>query len=170
MHEQIGIADQLTASLAKAGEIKASAKISGRVHVCLRDARGRIKAEEVVSNLLVTTGKNHIADQLSDQGQAAMSHMAIGTGTTAAAADDTALESELDRNALASTTQGSGGDANQVSYSCEWPAGDGTGAITEAGIFNDAAAGNMLCRAVFAVKNKESGDSLTLTWVLTIST
>jgi len=120
-------------------------------------------------NLVVITGKNHIADQLSDKGEAAMSHMAVGTGTTAAAAGDTALGTELDRNALTSKTQGAGADANKVTYVGDWAAGDGTGAITEAGIFNSASAGTLLARSVFAVKNKGAGDSLTLTWTLTIS-
>ena len=120
-------------------------------------------------NLIVTVGKNHIADQLSDSGEAAMSHMSLGTGTTAAAVGDTALQTELDRNALTSKTQGSGANANQVTYSAEWAAGDGTGAITEAGIFNSASAGVMLARSVFAVKNKGATDSLGIAWTLTIS-
>jgi len=139
--------------------------VSGRVRIVLKDEHGKIKDDETVDNLIVTVGKNHIADQMSDQGEAAMSHMAIGTGTTAAAAGDTALQTELDRNALTSTTQ----STNTVTYVGDWAAGDGTGAITEAGIFNAGAAGVMLCRSVFAVKNKAAGDTLTLTWVLTIS-
>lgn len=140
-------------------------KVTGRVHIVLKDEFGRVKNEEWTDNLVVTAGKNHIADQLSDQGEAAMSHMAIGTGTTAAAAGNTTLETELDRNALTSVTQAT----NTVEYVGDWAAGDGTGAITEAGIFNGAAAGTMLCRSVFSVKNKGAGDTLSLTWVLTIS-
>ena len=98
-----------------------------------------------------------------------MSHMAIGTGTTTPVATDTALQTELDRNALDSRTQGAGADANKVTYICTWAAGDGTGALTEAGIFNSASAGQMLCRSVFPVKNKESGESMVMTWILTIS-
>lgn len=146
-----------------------SLKITGRVHIVLRGPDGGVKSDEWHNNLVVTTGKNHIADQLADKGEAAMSHMAIGTGTTAAAAGDTALQAELDRNALGSIAQGSGSDANKITYTADWAAGDGTGAITEAGIFNSAAAGVMLCRTVFPVKNKGAADSLTMTWILTIS-
>lgn len=116
-------------------------------------------------NLVVTVGKNHIADQLAAQAQGQMSHMALGTGTTAAVAGDTTLETELDRNALTSLTNSS----NTITYVGDWAAGDGTGAITEAGIFNSASAGTMLVRSVFAAKNKGAGDSLTITWVVTIS-
>jgi hypothetical protein len=116
-------------------------------------------------NLMVTTGKNWIADQLSDQAKAAMSHMEIGTGTTAAVVGDTTLETALDRNALDSTTL----STNQVTYAATWAAGDGTGALTEAGIFNSSSGGDMLCRSVFAVKNKGALDALTITWTLTIN-
>jgi hypothetical protein len=142
----------------------------GRVHFkFINAATGAVRDGGWSPNLVVTTGKNHIADQLSDRGEAQMSHMAIGTGTTTPVATDTALQTELDRNALDSRTQGSGADANKVTYVCTWAAGDGTGAITEAGIFNSASAGQMLCRSVFAVKNKESGESMVMTWILTIS-
>jgi len=144
-------------------------KITGRVHFLIKDETGRVKVDEWHDNLVVTSGKNYIADQVGDRGLAPMSHMAVGTGTTAAVAGDTALQAELDRNALTSITQGSGGDANKVDYVCDWAAGDGTGAITEAAIFNSAAAGTMLCRSVFPVKNKGAADTLSMTWVLTFS-
>lgn len=141
----------------------------GLVNIILRGPDGEVKREEWTNNLVVNNGRYHMADQLADAADAAMSHMAIGTGTTAAALTDTALETELDRNTLDSKTQGTGSDANKVTYSATWAAGDGTGAITEAGIFNSASAGDMLCRSVFAVKNKGAGDSLTINWVLTLS-
>jgi hypothetical protein len=167
MLQNVEIADRLKAVDCKNFGDKIRA--TGRVHICLKGPDGRIKDEQTVKNLVVTTGRQHIADQMADKGAAAMSHMAIGMGTTAADAADTALESELDRNALTSKTQGAGTDANKVTYVADWAAGDGTGAITEAAIFNSASAGDMLCRSVFAVKNKGTGDTLTLTWILTFS-
>lgn len=149
--------------------LRSGVKAIGKVEIVIRGPDGSLKYCGVVPNLVVNTGLYHIADQMSDQGNAAMSHMSVGTGTTAAAATDTALETELDRNELDSTTQGSGADANKVVFVCTWEAGDGTGALTEAGIFNQASAGVMLCRTVFAVKNKGAGDSMTMTWTITFS-
>ncbi len=160
----------LNISAVMRGYLSGTIKPIGRVHILMRNSLGQVVCDEWYPNLVVTTGQYHIADQMSDQGQAAMSHKAIGTGTTAVVAGDTALETELDRNALTSKTQGSGADANKVTYIAAWPAGDGTGAITEAGLFNSASAGDMLCRSVFPVKNKGAGDALTLSWVLTIAT
>ena len=94
-----------------------------------------------------------------------MSHMAIGTGTTAAAAGNSALGSEAGRVALTSTTVSS----NAVAYVATFPAGTGTGAITEAGILNASSSGTLLCRTVFSVVNKGSADAMTITWTVTVS-
>lgn len=118
-----------------------------------------------VPNLVVTTGKNFVASRIKDTTEAAMSHMAIGSGTTAAAAGDTGLGSELDRQALTSTTV----TDNTVTYVATFGAGNGTGAVTEAGLFNASSGGSLLCRTVFSVVNKSSTDSMTITWVVTIS-
>jgi hypothetical protein len=116
------------------------------------------------NNLVVTAGKNWVADRMNDA-NTVMTHMALGTSTTAAAAGQTALVSELDRNALTSTTV----STNTVAYAATWAAGDGTGAITEAGIFDAASSGDMLARTVFSVVNKGASDSITITWTITIS-
>jgi hypothetical protein len=147
--------------------MKSNLKMSGVLTITVRGAKGKIKSREVHKNLIVTTGRNHVADQLAGQSEAPMSHMAIGTGTTPQDFTDTALEAELSRKALDSKSQGSGADANKITYICSWGAGEGTGTITEAGIFNSAAAGVMMCRTKFNPKDKGTGDSITLTWVIT---
>jgi len=115
-------------------------------------------------------GCAHIADQLaSSQDEAAMSHMAIGTGSAAPAGGDTTLATELDRNALDSFTQSAGADDHKVVYVASWAAGDGTGALVEAGILNAASAGTLLARVVFSVINKGAADTLEITWTLTIA-
>lgn len=143
-----------------------TAKTKHNVHIQLFDKDGKLKEERKVHNLVVNTGLAHIADQLSSSpGQGAMSHMAIGTGATAAAAGDTTLQTELDRNALTSRT-----DAGAVTtYVGTWAAGDGTGAITESGIFNASSSGTMLARVVFSVINKGAADTLVITHTLTFA-
>jgi mannitol-specific phosphotransferase system IIBC component len=123
--------------------------------------------DEVVQethNLVVTAGKNWVADRMNNV-NTVMTHMAVGTGSTAAAAGDTALGTQLDRNTLSSTTV----TANAIEYACTWAAGDGTGALTEAGIFDAASGGDMLARTVFSVVNKGASDSMTITWTITVS-
>ena len=125
--------------------------------------------DEVVQethNLVVTAGKEWVADRMANA-NTVMTHMAIGTGTTAAAAANTTLVTQLDRNAL--TTSGGTVSTNTIEYACTWAAGDGTGAITEAGIFDAATDGDMLARTVFSVVNKGAADSMTITWTITVS-
>ena len=118
-----------------------------------------------VPNLVVTTGKNYVASRMKDATATAMSHMAVGTGSTAAAAADTALGSESARVALTSTTV----STNTVSYVATFPAGTGTASLTEAGLLNAASSGTMLCRTVFAVVSKGASDVMTVTWSITAS-
>lgn len=134
--------------------------MTGHLSIAINDA-----VVQEVRNLVVTDGKEYVASRMKDTTKAAMSHMAIGTGSTAAAAADSALGSQADRNALTSSVV----SGAAVTYVATFSAGEGTGAITEAGLFNAASAGDMLCRTVFAVVNKGSNDSMTITWTVTVS-
>lgn len=144
---------------------KDSSKVTGMVNVVVRDDAGKIKQEFTVPNLVVDTGLAFIASRMKDTTDAAMSHMAVGTDNTAANSADTTLGTELDRVALTSTTV----STNSIAYVATFSAGTGTGALTEAGLFNDPTTGTMLCRTVFAVINKGAADSMTVTWTVTIS-
>ena len=139
--------------------------MTGDLKIVLTDENGQIKHEQEIKNLVVTTGKNFIASRMKDTTDDAMSHMAIGSGTTAANVADTALESSLGRVSLTSTTVTN----NNVAYVATFPAGTGTGAVTEAGLFNDGTAGDMLCRTVFSVINKGAADTLGITWTVTVN-
>jgi hypothetical protein len=139
--------------------------MTGDLKIVLTDENGQIKHEQEIKNLVVTTGKNFIASRMKDTTDDAMSHMAIGSGTTAANVADTALESSLGRVSLTSTTVTN----NNVAYVATFPAGTGTGAVTEAGLFNDGSAGDMLCRTVFSVINKGAADTLGITWTVTVN-
>ena len=135
-------------------------KMKGRLTIALND-----EVVQEVDNLVVTTGKNYVASRIKDASATAMTHMAIGTGSTAAAAGDTALGSEAARTTLTSTTV----STNTVVYVDSFGAGTGTGAITEAGLFNASSGGTMFCRTVFSVVNKGADDSMTITWTITVS-
>lgn len=118
-----------------------------------------------VPNLVVTDGKEYVASRMKDTTKAAMSHMAIGTVSTAAAASDSALGGQVNREALTSATVA----GTTITYIATFGAGSGTGAITEAGLFNQNSAGDMLCRTVFAVINKGQNDAMTISWSVTVS-
>ena len=134
-------------------------KLTGKLSIAIND-----EVVQEVPNLVVTAGKNYVADRIKNN-STVMSHMAIGTGSTAAAAGNTALGSESARTALTSSTV----TDNEIVYVDTFAAGTGTGAITEAGIFNASAGGTMLCRTVFSVVNKGASDAMTITWTVTVS-
>jgi hypothetical protein len=140
-------------------------KASGSLRVIVTDKHGQVKEDREFRNLVVTVGKNFVASRMVGTASNVMSHMAIGSNSTAAAAGDTALGTELGRVALASSTA----TGAVVTYTASFPAGTGTGAIVEAGILNAASAGTLLCRTVFAVVNKGAGDAMSVTWTVTIS-
>lgn len=145
--------------------IQDSIKMTGELRITVTNPEGNITQETVVPNLVVTSGKDFIAERMKDATTTAMSHMAIGTGSTAAAAGNTALGTEAGRVSLTSTTV----TANAVAYVATFGAGTGTGAITEAGLFNASSGGDMLCRTVFSVINKGAADTLGITWTVTVN-
>ena len=144
--------------------IQETVKATGALQIKLYGPDGTLKQEQNVKNLVVTTGKGYIASRMVST-PTAMSHMAIGSGTVDPAVGDTVLGTELGRVSLTSSTA----VAAVVTYIAAFGAGTGTGAITEAGIFNASSSGTMLCRTEFALLNKGADDSLTITWTVTVS-
>ena len=140
--------------------LQSGMEMKGRLTIALN---GEVVQE--VDNLVVTAGKGFVASRMVGTSANVMSHMAIGTGTSAAGASDTALGSEAARTALTSANV----SGAVVTYVDTFAAGTGTGAITEAAILNASSGGTMLCRTVFSVVNKGASDSMTITWTVTAS-
>jgi hypothetical protein len=136
-------------------------------HLVMELVRGDTGAVEryEIDNLVVDLGLNYIVSRMKDASVAAISHMAVGTGVTPAAAADAGLQAELARAAFGSVVV----NDNQIVISATFAPGVGTGALTEAGIFNDAANGVMTCRTVFPVVNKQTSDTFSVTWTITIN-
>ena len=138
-------------------------KLTGALKISLND--------EIVhqcDNLVVTAGKNWVAGRFKDGSiPAEMSHMAIGSADTAPAAGNTALATELNRIAL--TTDGGTVSTNTVQYDASWTSAAAAYAIKEAGIFNASTGGTMLARTTFAVINKGTDDTVSISWTITVS-
>jgi hypothetical protein len=147
-------------------------KLKGRVTRQLFDEAMKLVYEDISDNLVVTSGIDYLATWLtaSTQSTPFMSYMALGTGNTAPVVGNTALQSEL-----------SGGGYSRVQGTLTNPSpniwqnvttfgpGNGTGALTEAGIFSTSTLGTMLARNVFSTINKASGNTLIITWQISIS-
>jgi hypothetical protein len=140
-------------------------KMKGELTISVFDRNGNLKSAQHVPNLVVTAGKQYIASRIASNSTTIMGYMAIGTGSGTPVAGDTALGTEAGRVSVTAFTA----STNTVTATATFAAGTGTGAITEAGIFNAASAGTMLCRTTFPVVNKASGDSIAITWTITVS-
>jgi hypothetical protein len=142
-------------------------QLQGAMTLIVRRANGDIETVHK-DNIIVNVGFDFIADAIGKSASrpSVMGFIALGTGTTAAAASQSALVSELDRNAA---TYAHTVGTKAFSFTADFPAGDGTGAITEAGVFNAASGGIMLDRVVFPVVNKGADDSLTAVFTFTMS-
>lgn len=139
--------------------------MKGELNIVLRNQDGVIKETRNIPNLVVTVGKNYIASRMVGTASTVMGWMALGTGVTAPIVGDTTLETEAGRVAVSSFTA----STNTVTATATFGAGTATGAITEAGILNAASVGTMLCRTTFSVVNKGAGDSLAVSWTVTVS-
>lgn len=102
----------------------------------------------------------------------------FGTGTTAEAATQTALVTELTTQYNPDSTRPTGsqasagttGSATYTTVATLSPDSGGTIAITEHGIFSATSAGTMLDRSVFSAVNLvAASDSLQATYVLTVN-
>lgn len=137
-------------------------KSKGQVTLVLRGPDGKVKKIQK-SNTVTTAGKAVLADRLLAAPTLGVpTHIAVGTGTPAA----TLLGAEIARIALGTKTR----STNVVTMTATFAAGTGTGALTEAGIFDVVTANtvNMHLSASYAVINKAAGDTLDVTWTWTM--
>lgn len=122
----------------------------------------------IKSNLVTTRGKEIVADQVGGTATSPVTAIAIGIGTTAANAVDTALESEITTNGgargaatVSNVTVTTTNDAEQWIKTFTF---SGSFAVTEEGLFdNNTSGGNMLARQVFSAVNVVSTDTLQIT-------
>lgn len=143
-----------------------SLTFTGHVLLELHDAQGVLRERREFHNLVVTAGKAFVASRMASASAAVMGWIAVGTGTNAAVVGDTALQTEVARQAV--SVSGGTPSGSSLAFAATLAAGTGTGALTEAGILNASSTGTLLARTVFAVLNKLAGDTLTINWTLTV--
>ena len=125
-------------------------KAIGQVEIVVTGQDGKVKDTRSVKNLVMTVGKAYIAQRMTAGTTQIMNTMAIGVGTTTPAATQTALISEAGRVATSSFSSG-GTSGNEVTATA-----GGSG-------------GTMMCRTTFPVVSKAAGDSIAVTWKVTVS-
>jgi hypothetical protein len=167
INDGLGMNDKM--SFAMGRKIEEGLSLKANVHLKLFDENGKLKDTREVHNLVTTLGKYMAAAQiLATPGIVTPGWMEVGTGSGGAAGDST-LKTYIaaSRTALDSKTRNNA----VVTMVCTMGAGVGTGAITEAGVFNVVTQNttDLLLYADFSVINKAAGDSLVITWTITFA-
>ena len=137
------------------------------VLVTVTDADGKIVDRFQQHNLVVTAGRNLLRDLLNNTSPAGLTHVAIGTGTTAVNAAQTALVTEVFRDVITQRLT----DVGQLTVTLYLSTSSANGStLAEVGLFNASSSGTMYARVVLASTiAKTSAIAVTFTWTLTFS-
>jgi hypothetical protein len=149
----------------------------GRLYASVIRANGDVEHLGLVCTRLVTdAGVNYIRDDWNGGSNIIdnFNYHGCGTGNTAESAGDTALVTESTTALNPDSTRATGTKSVPGTGQCRTVGTatfDATAAITEHGIFTQAATGGgtLLDRSVFSAINVASGDSIQFTYTLTLS-
>lgn len=142
--------------------------LRGNVRIDVCDAvTGRRLSRRRFSNLAVLVGRNQVRDALYGSGITPPSRFALGTGSTAVTAADTALEAEVWRDVFSTKTVAAGTVTFKYFLSALTANGN---TLREAGLFNAASSGEMFARVVFTEIEKTSAITVLFAWTFTIGT
>ncbi len=143
-------------------------RMRGECLVEIHDAKtGRLKYSRLVKNLFVSSGKASIAQALrgnttNNNGQ--ITYCAVGTGTNIPAANDTQLQTEVDRKQVSVRTS----TDNIAQFQTFFNQSEAIGVLREAGLFGGLATDTINSGTLFSRLNinrtKTANDTLTLTW------
>lgn len=145
---------------------KDTLKLKGRLQITMYRGDGTIEKFDF-QNLVVNVGKTWVAARMVANTAVVMGWLAVGTSTTPPAAGDTVLGTEIARVAFDSA--GSAGPV--VTYQATFGPGIGTGALTEAGLLNNATPGQgtLLSHVNYPVVNKGAADTMAVQWTITVT-
>ncbi len=146
--------------------------VYGKVIVEIHDAlTGKLKSRDVISNLVVDSGRAAIADALRgnlQNGRGVITFAAVGTGSASPTAGDVKLQTEIARKQV-SIRSSSGKTASFKTFFNQTEA---NGVLREIGLFGDSAdavvdSGTLYARLNIS-RTKTSNDTLTITHGITI--
>lgn len=117
-------------------------------------------------NLIMNVGLQWLSGALSgDTGTPSlMKYVAIGTSTTAAAATQTALITEVETRATGDQSRVTTIVTSDTYRAVGTITMTGTHAITECGFFSASSTGSMMARQTFAAINAVATDTIQVTW------
>ncbi|HEY3694185.1 hypothetical protein [Phenylobacterium sp.] len=124
----------------------------------------------LLATVFTNAGAAIVTNRVTQAGTAPK-NIGWGIGTTAAAVGDTALQTESAPTTAGGRTVGTESRTTVTNTNDNYQVAGAvtagsTLAITEAGLFDNVTAGNMLTHSVFTAVNVVSGDSITFTFGL----
>lgn len=142
-------------------------KIRGKVIIELRDTEGKLVEKREVDNAITNVGLAVVAGLVGNvDSQTAFTYLAVGIGTTPAAAGDTTLESEITDTGLerasATVSRITTTQTNDTLQLLKTWTATGAKAVTEVGTFNHSSTGTMLGHTIFSAINTSAGFELTI--------
>lgn len=145
--------------------------LRGSIQVALCDLEGKILRSQIINNTVVTVGRAWVLKQLESTDHVTsqnISHMGIGSDTTAPATSQTALGLSVTRKAISSfdTTNLTANPPNWQAQ-IQFATNEGNTTLAEVGIFNSNAGGTMLARATFASFVKATSNVLNISYNIT---
>lgn len=146
--------------------MRITGSVATRVNVCVEsvDARtGEVLARRWKHNLVVAAGLNILRDLIYGDGTT-LTHGAVGTDNTAAAAGDVALGSEAFRDVISQRTKGEGGLTLKFVVGSQSANGL---TLREAGLFNAASGGSLYARVIPEAVEKTDAILVIYTWGIT---
>jgi len=144
--------------------------IKGHMRLELRGPDGELKEvreSPLDGNTITVLHDATVADRMAGGADALIDYTGVGTTSGGKTTASTALEAQVARVQNAGNAQGAGADDNDVVHTASFPAGTGTGALVEAGLFTTLATATLHAYQEFAAVNKGAADTLTVTWTIT---
>jgi len=142
------------------------------------DKVGNLIESVETPNVVTNTGFTEVAALFGTNtagSYTAFNYIGVGTGTTAATYTNTQLVAEITDSGLARAAVGTyntlvtSAVANDTAQFQHQFSVTSAQAVTESAIFNASSVGTCLCRQTFSPINVASGDTLQITWKVTVS-
>lgn len=129
-------------------------------------ATGRLLSRQTVHNLVTLAGRNLIRDLLCGDSTSILDYFAVGTDGTAPASGNTALGTEVFRDATTKSVPSAG--KLQLQFYLPSTAANGN-TLREVGILTASSGGTLFARAVYAAIEKTASIAVTFTWDININ-
>jgi hypothetical protein len=145
-------------------------RLRGSLRIALLDPNNEVVRLIDIPNTVVNNGRAFVLKQLNSVNHDTtlnISHLAIGSSTTAPATSQTALGGEVTRKSITSIATAEL-TANPPNYSMvvSFATNEGNTTLAEVALLNSVTAGTMFSRATFASFVKATSNALSITYTV----